>query len=187
MASLKKITHLTSLFAVASLLLLGCAKEETTKSKEDWRQKYEAVKRKYSNLTQKQQLEALQKDWQYIHFIQNPSQKVQLAALKIEPEAIAEIQNPSLKAQLYAIERLIDKEGGFSMTLARVIDKFDPKAQAIAVSRSPFLIKYIPYPTLEVQLAAIEANPWVARSINKLEPKAKAKALKLEPKLQGRL
>ncbi len=164
----------------AMALLIGCGGEAKP---ENWSEKYRKVQSKYTNMSETQQLKALQKDWQYIHFMKHPSKKVQLAALAINPQAIADIDKPCHEAQMMAVEKLIDGES-YSMTLARLLDKFDEEAQIAAVSKAPEIIKYIPYPSPNVQLAAIRKNPWVARSINNLTSKAKAEALQLQPKLK---
>ena len=153
---------------------------------ENWQEKYKKVQNKYTNMSKEEQLKALKRDWQYIHFMKNPSKRVQLAALEINPEAIEDIDKPSHEAQMMAVEKLIDGQS-YSMTLARLLDKFDEEAQIAAVSKAPQIIKYIPYPSAKVQLAAIRKNPWVARSINNLSPEAKAEAIKLQPKLKKML
>jgi len=165
---------------LSATLMVGCGGDPKP---ENWQQKYKKVQNKYTSMSEEQQIEALKRDWQYIHFMKNPSTKVQLAALQINPEAIADIDNPSHEAQMMAVEKLINGES-YSMTLARELDKFDEEAQRAAVSKSPQIIKYIPYPSEKVQLAAIKKNPWVARSIGNLTPKAKAEAIRLQPKLK---
>ena len=164
----------------AMALLVGCGGEAKP---ENWSEKYKKVQNKYSDMSEEEQLKALKKDWQYIHFMKHPSKRVQLAALEINPEAIADIDKPCHEAQMMAVEKLIDGES-YSMTLARLLDKFDEKAQIAAVSKAPQIIKYIPYPSPKVQLAAIRKNPWVARTINNLTPQAKAEAIRLQPKLK---
>ena len=74
--------------------------------------------------------------------------------------------------------------GGFTILIAKYIDKFDEDVQAEAVSKAPEIIRHIPYPAPSVQIAAIRKNPWVAKSINNLAPEAKAEAIRLEPKLK---
>ena len=172
-----------SLVLCTALLMAGCGGEPKP---ENWSEKYKKVQNKYTNMSEEEQLAALKRDWQYVHFMKNPSKRVQLAALQINPEAIADIDKPCHEAQMMAVEKLIDGQS-YSMTLARLLDKFDEEAQIAAVSKAPQIIKYIPYPSPKVQLAAIRKNPWVARSINNLAPKAKAEALKLQPKLKSML
>ncbi len=168
---------------VAVALFVGCGGDAKP---ENWQEKYKKVQSKYSNMSEEEQIEALHRDWQYIHFMKNPSIRVQLTALEIHPEAIADIDKPSHEAQMMAVEKLIDGES-YSMTLARELDKFDEEAQIAAVSKAPQIIKYIPYPSPKVQMAAIKKNPWVARNINNITPEAKAAAIQLQPKLKGML
>ncbi len=165
------------------LLIAGCGGEAKP---ENWNEKYKKVQNKYTNMSEEEQLAALKRDWQYIHFMKNPSKRVQLTAMEINPEAIADIDKPCHEAQMMAVEKLIEGES-YSMTLARLLDKFDEEAQVAAVSKAPQLIKYIPYPSPKVQLTAIKKNPWLARGINNLSPEAKKTAIELQPKLKDML
>ena len=169
---------------IVVLLFGGCG---TAKPKEQgWKEKYKKVQRKYTNMSEERQIAVLKEDWGYIHFMKNPSVKVQLTALEMNPEAIADIEKPSHEAQMMAVEKLIDGRS-YSMTLARILDRFDEEAQIAAVSKAPELVKYIPYPSPKVQMAAIRKNPWVSRMITNLTPEAKEEALRLQPKLIGKL
>ncbi len=164
-----------------TLFISGCAE----KKKLTYEEKYQKVRQKYSSMSKSQQLEAIKQDWQYIHFMHRPSNEVQLAALRENPKAIEDIDEPTLEAQLYAISKLIDDHGAFSMILAKQIKRFDEKAQIAAVTKAPQIIRYIPYPSTKVQLAAIKQNPWIAKSINHLSKEAKEAAIKQNPKLKG--
>ncbi len=182
MASVKSMMKFFCI-ACIGIVLTGCMQNKKHLTPQ---QKYEQVCKKYTQMSEEKQLEALDEDWQYIHYMKHPSLRVQLAAIEKNPKAVAEIERPALEVQMIAVDKLIDGEG-FSMTLARLIDKFDEKAQIAAVSKSPQIIRYIPYPSKSVQMAAVEKNPWVARSINNLSKEAKAEAIRREPKLKSLL
>lgn len=170
-------------FTCICFAFIGCMQKEKHLNPQ---QRYEKVCKKYTHMSEEKQLEAVGEDWQYVHYMKHPSLRVQLAAMKKDPHAIADIDHPALAVQMLAVEKLIDGEG-FSMTLARLIDSFDERAQIAAVSKAPQIIRYIPYPSQKVQMAAVTKNPWVARSINNLSKKAKAEAIRREPKLKSML
>ena len=170
------------LLGMSIALFSGCIKEKKPLTYEE---KYQKVRLKYSSMNEAEQLEAIERDWQYIHFMHHPSKKVQLAALEKNPEAIEDIDRPCIEAQMLAVKKLIDDHGAFSIILTKQIKRFDEPAQIAAVTKAPQLIRYIPYPSVKVQLAAIKQNPWIAKSINHLSKEAKEAAVKQNPKLRN--
>ncbi len=134
-------------------------------------------------MSEEEQLKAVSKHWQYVDFIQNPSPKVQKAAVEGNADAIQYIKHPTKEVQRIVIDKLITGDG-FTILIAKYINRFDEDVQAEAVAKAPEIIRHIPYPAPNVQLSAIRKNPWVAKSINNLTPQAKKEAISLEPKLK---
>ena len=100
-----------------------------------------------SNPTEKEQLDALQKNGHSIQYIKNPSEAVQLAAVEKTGWAIVYITNPSEAVQLAAVEQ--------NDTTIQYIKNPSESVQLAAVNQEGRAIKYIKNPSEAVQLAAV--------------------------------
>jgi len=181
MASLaikKKSNYAWAAVFIVLLLGSGCSAPKELSYPEKMKLKVEY----YSSLPEDEQIKAVKEYWWRIGFIKNPSYRVQKTALDISPDAIQDIDHPTKEIQIMAVRKIM-KDGSFNRMLTKLINSFSDEAQIEAVKLNPQIIQFIPYPSPQVQLAAVRKNPFVVKNIINATDEAKAEAVKLNPRV----
>ena len=101
-------------------------------------------------MTDKELIEKVKYDPEYIKRIKNPSEAVQLAAVSEDPYAIEYIKNPTESVQLAAASE--------NAYVIQYIENPIEAVQLLAIEEDEELIKYIKNPTAAVQLAAVKKD-----------------------------